>query len=112
MRLVDLVTRRMAYPCCKTATSPASFRAKMASCSAQSAWFWFGQWPLRRLAGLRLRGRPCISSNRNMVNKMGDAYQDGIVGIACSDKSLEDLEADLKLFSNYRPMEPVPLFGT
>ena len=69
--------------------------------------FWFRQWLLRRLAGLRLRGRPCISSNRNMVNKMGDAYQDGIVATLHNfqTKSLEDLEADLKLFSGYRPME-------
>ena len=41
------------------------------------------------------------------MNKMGDAYQDGIVATLHNfqTKSLKDLEADLKLFSGYRPME-------
>ena len=41
------------------------------------------------------------------MSNMGDAYQDGIVATLHNfqTKSLEDLEADLKLFSGYRPME-------
>ena len=40
---------------------------------------------------------------------MGDAYQDGIVATLHNfqTKSLDDIEAELKLFSGYRPMELV-----